>query len=125
MTHGLIRIGQVVACHCSQWSFILPEDQTWTAMLKSYAAHRPELKDTIYRLYYWQEDAYATNFTSLLFMLMQKADSGNFRRLSIGFPLEAEALMLWSASPSSNDFFEAWGIVYSSAGTVVDDDVRR
>jgi len=110
VNHGIIQVGQVVGCNCGHWAGIVPEDQTWTELLKSYAAHRPELKEAVGLLHYWQEDGRANNFTSILFMLMQKSDHSNRYRLRLGFPLEDEALNVWNACPSASDFFEAWGI---------------
>jgi hypothetical protein len=107
--HGLVQIGGILGCRCGNWHFILPEDQTFTAALKSYAEHRPELANAVTMLYFWQSSS-GTNFTSLLFVLIQKSDPDNRDRLRLGFPLEVEAIEVWSASPSSSDFFEAWGI---------------
>ena len=67
-------------------------------------------RQAVERLWYWQHGDNPTNFTSLLFTLMQKADAENFARLALAFPEESMAYKLWCASESSPEFFRKFGI---------------
>lgn len=62
----------------------------------------------VQRLYYWQQGG--TNYTSLLYDLMVKADSDNFKKLATVYPMEANALIAWRTSPSQDTFFQTYGL---------------
>jgi hypothetical protein len=61
-------------------------------------------------LHFWQYGQNSFNFSSLLYVLMQKADSNNRVKLAIGFPVEYEAFCEWSDAPSQDAFFEKYGL---------------
>lgn len=58
------------------------------------AATKEDLK---IKIKYWQEGG--TNFTSMLFTLIAKADHENRERLRVAFPDVVEAWESWQASP--------------------------
>jgi hypothetical protein len=57
-------------------------------------------------LHYWQYGESPSNFTSHLFLMFQKADVRNMRRLRRGFPVEAYVYDLWNLAPTQDKFFE-------------------
>ncbi len=61
----------------------------------------------IQELYYWQR-CDGTNFTSLLYTLISKADIGNRARLASAFPNEDLAFRLWKGAPDEDVFFKYW-----------------
>lgn len=72
----------------------------------------PEFKDikhAIAELYYWQYGG-GTNFTSMLFTLLQKADVTNRWKLEQVFLAEVTAWKMWCAAPSQTEFFNKWGL---------------
>lgn len=69
-----------------------------------------ELKRAAEKLYFWQH-SYTGCFSDNLFNLFQKADPDNFRKLSVGFPLEAIVFAQWYSSESSDSFFKKYNII--------------
>jgi hypothetical protein len=67
-----------------------------------------KLHKAIEELYHWQRDDDASNFTSLLYTLISKADVRNTYRLADAFPDEYNAFMLWQTAPDENAFFKTW-----------------
>jgi len=51
-----------------------------------------------------------TNFTSMLFRLLAKADYSHLRRLALGFPVEAKIFEEWKTSNSAREFFAKYEI---------------
>jgi hypothetical protein len=62
------------------------------------------------QLYFWKTGKDASNFHSLLYHLISKADPENRARLRIGFRDEVQAFEDWQASPNEDEFFKAFGI---------------
>ena len=46
----------------------------------------------------------------MLYLLMQKADWENCRRLALAFPVEFEAYGEWYASLDQDEFFKKYGL---------------
>lgn len=73
----------------------------------------PTIKDALRELYNWRRHAVkedpATNFTAMLFLMMQRADPSNLAALARGFPHEYEVFRAWLTSPSERAFFESHG----------------
>jgi hypothetical protein len=66
------------------------------------------LEVAVHRLYDWQHGG--TSFSSLLFTLLQKADSDNQMRLGKAFPMQFIAWTTWKMAPSQKEFFLRWGL---------------
>lgn len=64
-------------------------------------------------LYMWRMTG-GTWFTAGLYDLFQKADPGNFRRLSSAFPDEAAAFREWMASENEQKLFKEWELDWTS-----------
>jgi|GEM_PF-3546807 len=65
----------------------------------------------VQELYFWQQGT-GGGFQSSLFELFKKADVGNRRKLSMAFPMQAEALEDWeSAGNCGNDLFRDHGLI--------------
>ncbi len=76
------------------------------------------LARAVKELYWWQvHGPEATNFTALLYTLMQKGSGGNRERLGLGFPWEFEAWKQWNASPTQEEFFAKFGFGSTSSPT--------
>ena len=76
------------------------------------------LTRAVKELYYWQAHGpEATNFTAILYTLMQKGSHGNRERLGLGFPWELEAWRQWNASPTAEEFFAKFGFGSRSSTT--------
>lgn len=56
-------------------------------------------------LYFWVRDK-GTNFHSLLYTLITKADIQNRARLRLAFPDQVEVWEAWQAAPDEKIFFE-------------------
>lgn len=69
-----------------------------------------ELKDAVKELWYWQYGTNPTNFTSVLYTLIAKADLGNKARLETAFPMECEAFDLWQEAPDADEFFNSFKV---------------
>ncbi len=69
-----------------------------------------QLLRAVKELHYWQYGPNPTNFTSMLYLMFQKADSLNKVRLTIAFPFEALAYKEWCESTSQDEFFEKYGL---------------
>ncbi len=65
------------------------------------------LRQAIQDLYYWQRRD-ATDFKSLIYTLISKADIVNRAKLAGAFPLEYNAYILWHDSPDEDEFFKDW-----------------
>ena len=61
-----------------------------------------KLKEDLYRTQY---NPNADWFTAQLYRLFQKADSGNRRRLAIGFPEHYQVWLDWYTAPNEREFF--------------------
>lgn len=68
----------------------------------------PDYILAVQRLYFWQYGQESSNFTSQLYSLFHKADQNNFRRLALGFPMEAAAWKEWYDAESQEAFFEKY-----------------
>ena len=69
-------------------------------------------------LYYWQvRGPEATNFTAILYTLMQKGSGGNRERLGLGFPWELEAWRQWTLASDAEAFFGRFGFGARSSPT--------
>lgn len=69
-------------------------------------------------LYYWQvRGPEATNFTAILYTLIQKGSGGNRERLGLGFPWELEAWRQWMLAPDAEEFFGRFGFGIRSSST--------
>lgn len=77
---------------------------------KAVSSFEREYLKAVKELYYWQYSDNPTNFTAILFRLMQKADPSNRRKLRVGFPIECAAYQEWCASPTQDEFFEKYGL---------------
>lgn len=60
------------------------------------------------RLYWWQHGG--TNFTSLLYDLIAKADNENKERIRLAFPHEVKAYLEWFNMPSAEDFYKKYNL---------------
>ncbi len=69
---------------------------------------KAELQHAIEELYYWQRVDHASNFTTILYTLISKADINNSMRLAYAFPAEWNAYRLWQDSPDEEAFFKEW-----------------
>jgi len=67
------------------------------------------VKETVKELYYWQYKGWCS-FKTRLFETIHCADPINKRKLSICFPSEFMAYMLWHSADSQKDFFKKWGV---------------
>jgi len=72
------------------------------------------MKEQVYKamqnLQYWRKDINATNFTSMLYVLLSKADDRNKLKIFVGFPEEAVCWLLWYTNKevSETTFFCKW-----------------
>jgi len=72
------------------------------------------MKENMHRamenLYYWRKDICATNFCSMLFNLLCKADDRNKMKIFVGFPEETICYLLWytNREVSEATFFCKW-----------------
>ena len=72
------------------------------------------MKESVHKamqnLYYWRKDIGATNFTSMLFHFLSKADDKNKMKIFVGFPEEAICYLLWytNREVSEATFFCKW-----------------
>jgi hypothetical protein len=66
-----------------------------------------EFKNLVRELYFSQTRD-NDNFSSLLFVLFQKADSNNYAKLKKGFPLEELVFRSWRTAKSEKQFFSFW-----------------
>lgn len=64
----------------------------------------------IQRLYFWRKDICQTNFTSMLYILLNKADDRNKMKIFVGFPEETIAYLLWYTNKEVSEatFFCKW-----------------
>jgi len=70
-----------------------------------YHCSTESLSRALHEIYFWQYSR-ADNFTSLLFVLFQKADPGNFLRLTTAFPAEAAVFKTWMETETQQEFFD-------------------
>lgn len=66
--------------------------------------------EAVKRLHFWQYGSNPDNFTSLLYLMFQKADIANRTKLAWAFPFEYLAWQEWNSSPSQDAFFEKYGL---------------
>ena len=69
----------------------------------------PEFREAVMQLFYWQYGSSRDNFSSILYMLMQKADSSNQAKFQRGFPNEFLAWQCWQRSEDPEAFFKEYG----------------
>ena len=69
------------------------------------------LAEAVQELWYWQYGNEPTNFTTLLYKLIAKADMGNKARLAAAFPMEFEAFQEWTEALDAIEFFKSYGII--------------
>lgn len=62
------------------------------------------------QLHYWQYGDRADNFSSILYILFQKADADNRSRLALGFPEYHDAWMEWNRTESQDAFFAKYNL---------------
>lgn len=67
------------------------------------------LEKAVVELYYWFYGN-GTNFHSMLYDLIEKADPQNRQNLRCGFPEEVAAFELWAASRNPDAFFAEYGM---------------
>jgi hypothetical protein len=70
-------------------------------------------EEAIQELWYWLYGTSPSNFSSVLFSLISKADIENRARLQGAFPMEFNAWMLWQANENEIEFFKKWGVEVS------------
>ena len=63
-------------------------------------------------LHYWRRGGSPTNFTSLLFDLIQKSDTHNLRKLSYVYKSEVMAFVHWKNARSEEEFFAKYGLQF-------------
>lgn len=69
-----------------------------------------ELTKAVKELYYWQHGDNRSNFSSFLYLIMQKADADNYNKIKKGFPEEAFAFELWNKADNyGEDLFKLFG----------------
>lgn len=69
-----------------------------------------QLRRAVFELHNVLYNKDATNFSAQLYYLFFKSDPSNFTRLSLGFPAEALAIVLWREATSETEFFERFGV---------------
>ncbi len=63
------------------------------------------IREAVVELYQWQNGG--TNFTSMLYTLIQKADPRNQERISLAYPDEVVAFLMWQGSENEAEFFKS------------------
>lgn len=71
---------------------------------------KDELKTAIEKLQHWLFNPMETNFSSLLYSLIAKADEDNFKKLLKGFPVRTTAYLLWYSSKDEDAFWDEYSI---------------
>lgn len=72
------------------------------------------MKENVYKamqnLYFWQKNSDLTNFSSMLYQLLCKADDSNKLKIFVGFPEETVCFLLWytNREESEQKFFDSW-----------------
>jgi hypothetical protein len=66
--------------------------------------------EAVRNLHYWQYGRDPDNFTSMLYVMFQKADPSNRAKLALAFPDEARAYFEWCTSPTQDDFFKKYNL---------------
>ena len=72
---------------------------------------KEDFEKAVKELNYWQQDRSASNFHSLLYNLICKADSLNSEKLLKGFPDEMVAYLLWCQSEVFDETFNEFNIL--------------
>lgn len=67
-------------------------------------------QEAVEAIHYWQYGHNPDNFYSLLLLLFQKADYENRKKLARAFIDLWLAYEEWNESPSTDDFFEKYGL---------------
>jgi len=62
-------------------------------------------KECVRELYHWTNSPFSSNFMSMLFSLISKADSENRARLAKGFPTAVKVFEDWHNSKNETEFF--------------------
>ena len=89
----------------------LGEELAWNtpisiAKLRQFKA---ELRQAVFDLWLFQHKD-ADHFSARIYWLIGKADQENLVRLSLGFPIEVLAWILWQAAPSEQEFFLSYDV---------------
>ena len=71
---------------------------------------RENMYKAMENLYYWRRDLSATNFSSMLYTLLCKADDRNKMKIFVGFPEETICFLLWYTKQGISEptFFCKW-----------------
>lgn len=69
----------------------------------------PELLQAARQLHHWQYRQ-GTNFSSMLYELIAKADASNKAKIAKGFYNEVAVFMMWQSCARPEEFFKLFGI---------------
>lgn len=72
-------------------------------------ANDPIIRKAVFDLKIWQQGE-STNFTTMLYELIAKADFHNKVLLSMGFPVHVAVYSAWQQAPTQSAFFEQFKI---------------
>jgi hypothetical protein len=67
-----------------------------------------ELQDAAEKLHFWLTNPMDTNFSTLLYSLIAKADDENFKKLLKGFPVRTITYLLWYTSGDEQAFWDEY-----------------
>lgn len=74
----------------------------------TYDVDKMALARALIELETWQNNPGATNFTSILYNLMAKADKENQEKLFNGFPVRTTAYILWFNSTDKKELYDTY-----------------
>jgi len=77
---------------------------------RDFILSKPELQTAAEGLWHWMTNPMSTNFSSLLYSLIAKADEENFKKLLKGFPTRTIAYLLWYSSKNEDAFWDEYSI---------------
>ena len=75
---------------------------------QTYDIEKNALARALENLERWQSNPGGTNFSSILYGLMAKADNENFEKLFNGFPVRTTAYILWYWSIDKEELFNRY-----------------
>lgn len=75
---------------------------------QTYDVDKKALARALENLERWQSNPGGTNFSSILYGLMAKADNENFEKLFNGFPVRTTAYILWYWSIDKEELFNRY-----------------
>lgn len=67
-------------------------------------------EEAVQELYYSLYGSYPSNFHTLLYDLIKKADPVNKERLRLAYPMELEVFEEWQMARDQSEFFARWGL---------------